>query len=231
MTYKIIATGSTGNALILNGVILIDCGVPYKALEPYVKDLRLVCLTHIHGDHFNEATIRRLAHERPGLRWACCEWLVWPLLKCGVRESQIDELLPDFFTLYKDFGVCPVLLEHNVPNCGFRISMGEGGMAFYATDTGTLDGIEAKDYDLYFVEANHTREEIEAAVAEAEAKGEYTYRLQAAQNHLSQEQAIDWLCQNMNHTTSRWVPMHGHVVRKKKKEENPDAGQTDQGDA
>ena len=41
MTYNIISTGSKGNAVVINGRILIDCGVPFKALEPVKKDLRL----------------------------------------------------------------------------------------------------------------------------------------------------------------------------------------------
>ena len=32
--YNIISTGSDGNATILEDFVLIDCGVPYKALEP-----------------------------------------------------------------------------------------------------------------------------------------------------------------------------------------------------
>ena len=45
--YNIISTGSDGNATILEEFVLIDCGVPYKALEPYVPKLKLVLLTHI----------------------------------------------------------------------------------------------------------------------------------------------------------------------------------------
>lgn len=69
MTYNIISTGSKGNAVVINGRILIDCGVPFKALEPVKKDLRLVLLTHIHSDHFNPRTARALSKERPALRW------------------------------------------------------------------------------------------------------------------------------------------------------------------
>lgn len=62
--YNIISTGSDGNATILEEFVLIDCGVPYKALEPYVPKLKLVLLTHIHSDHFQKRTIKRLAEER-----------------------------------------------------------------------------------------------------------------------------------------------------------------------
>ena len=47
--YNISSTGSDGNATILEDFVLIDCGVPYKALEPYVTKLKLVLLTHIHS--------------------------------------------------------------------------------------------------------------------------------------------------------------------------------------
>ena len=38
--YNIISTGSDGNATILEDFVLVDCGVPYKALEPYLGDYR-----------------------------------------------------------------------------------------------------------------------------------------------------------------------------------------------
>ena len=49
MEYEIIATGSTGNALVLNKNILIDVGVSFKSLKSVYKDLQLVLLTHIHS--------------------------------------------------------------------------------------------------------------------------------------------------------------------------------------
>lgn len=211
MTYNIIATGSDGNAVVINHSVLIDCGVTWKALLPCVKEIQLVFLTHIHGDHFNAATIKRLAYERPAIRFVCCEWMVKSLLEAGVRDTRIDVVKPGTWaawTLEETVYASPVKLTHNVENCGWRFSIAEETL-FYATDTGTLDGINVKDYDLYLVEANHTRADLEARLAEKEAAGEYAYERRAAENHLSMEQAIDWLSQNMA-TWSVWVPMHGH---------------------
>lgn len=47
--YEIIATGSQGNAVIIENKILIDCGVPFKSLTKQYKNLKLVLLTHIHS--------------------------------------------------------------------------------------------------------------------------------------------------------------------------------------
>jgi L-ascorbate metabolism protein UlaG (beta-lactamase superfamily) len=215
MTYNIISTGSKGNAVVINDHILVDCGVPFKALEPVKKDLRLVLLTHIHGDHFNPRTVQALAKERPSIRWGCCEWMVWPLLDAGVDKRRIDLIRPDkpgetsHAMIYNGLAIVrPEPLAHNVPNCGWHIEHGRERL-FYATDTGTLDGVEAKGYDLYMVEANHTRAELEARMEAKRAAGEFSYEWAAAQNHLSREQAEDWLYQQMG-PNSRYVFLHQH---------------------
>jgi len=45
--FRIISTGSHGNALLF-GNILLDCGVPFKEVQPYVEDISVICLTHRH---------------------------------------------------------------------------------------------------------------------------------------------------------------------------------------
>lgn len=220
MTYDILATGSSGNAVVINGEILIDCGISMKLLREsgYIQNLKLVLLTHQHQDHFNAATVRSLHQERPTLRWGCCEWMVVPLLKAGVKASQIDNVeatepgSTSKALIYNNLAiVSPVSLIHDVPNCGWEIHHDREHL-FYATDTSTLDHIEAKDYDLYLIEANHTRAEIEARIADKLSRGEFAYEARAAQNHLSQEQALDWLSRNAG-PKSRYVFLHQHKER------------------
>ncbi len=216
--YNIIASGSSGNATVINGNILIDCGVSLKALKPYIRDLNLVLLTHEHGDHFRPSTVRELHRQRPGLRFGCCEWMVEHLLSAGVKPTAIDvydEIQNDTCYIYRpDFSVRPVRLTHNVPNCGYVIVYG-GDTLLYATDTGSMDGITEPGLDLYLIEGNHTEAEIEAAIAEKEAAGKFCYEAAAAQNHLSKEKAMDWLSQNMR-SNSKFVFMHQHVTREVK---------------
>lgn len=99
---KVISTGSKGNAVLLNDEILIDCGVPFRELEPYCKGLRLVLLTHVHGDHFNPETIKRLHFLRPALRWCVPPWLMEPMGRIGVDRRVTDEAMQrhDLFYLY-----------------------------------------------------------------------------------------------------------------------------------
>ena len=46
---NIINSGSDGNAVIIYKTILIDCGVSFKKIRPFLKDLKIVLLTHIHS--------------------------------------------------------------------------------------------------------------------------------------------------------------------------------------
>lgn len=208
MKYKIIATGSQGNAVILNDKILIDCGVSFKELKDYYKKLQVVLLTHEHSDHFNPITIKRLAMERPVLRFGCCRWLVKELVAAGVPKDNIDVYEIGKIYDYTTFKVCPVKLYHDVENCGYRVFVGIE-KAIYATDTGTIAGITAKHYDLYLIEANYNTEEINKRIAEKQGTGEYIYEKRVMQCHLSKEQADEFLLENMaNYSVYEYL--HGH---------------------
>lgn len=209
MIYNIIATGSGGNCTIVNGCIAIDMGVSWRVIEPYARDLALVLLTHEHSDHFNTRTVKRLAKERPGLRWACREWMIQKLLDAGVRMQNIDAAsIGEFFYPGLSLHVRAERVPHNVPNCCWHIASGNERL-FYATDAGNLDGIEAKGYDVYLLEANHGEAEIQREIEAAKASGIFTYRERAAENHLSREQAEEWLKKNQG-PDSVWIPMHEH---------------------
>lgn len=216
MNYNIISTGSQGNAVVLNDCVLIDCGVSFKALKEVYKNLNLVLLTHEHGDHFKPQTIKRLAQERPTLRFGCCKWLVKPLVDAGIPKQNIDVYEIGKIYDYKAFKVSPIKLYHNVKNCGYRLFL-NGEKAIYATDTGHLKGITAKDYDLYLIEANYDEDDLEQRIIEKTAAGQYCYELHVAERHLSHEEASEWLLANMG-KNSEYVFLHQHKSREKPKE-------------
>lgn len=103
MKYNIINSGSDGNCIVLNDEILLDCGVSFKKLEPYYKQIKLVCISHEHTDHLLPSTIKRLAFERPTIRFCVGEFLVDKLLSCGVRKESIDIIKLNARMKYKRF--------------------------------------------------------------------------------------------------------------------------------
>lgn len=208
MKYEVISTGSKGNAVVINN-ILIDCGVPFSAIKPIYRKINLVLLTHIHSDHFRPSTIKRLAAERPTLRFGCGEWLVKRLIDNDVSPRNIDVLNMDREYDYNRFRIMPFELYHDAPNCGYRLFFGNEKV-FYATDTGTLDGITAKGYDYYFIEANYKTDEMRERIAEKKANGEFAYEKRVIHEHLSMEQANNFVYKNMS-PHSQYIFLHGHA--------------------
>lgn len=217
MQYNIISTGSVGNAVVINGIVLIDCGVSFKALRDVYKNIKIVLLTHIHSDHFKKSTIKILAQRRPTLRFVCGRWLYNDLLNCGVPKENIDVIEYGKLYDYAIFKICPVLLYHDVPNYGYRIFMNDEKL-FYATDTNTLDGITAKNYDLYMVEANYTDEDIQARIREKQNKGEYAYEIGVLHSHLSKTECDNFIYDNIG-SNGAYVYLHQHVDRKQRIQE------------
>ena len=182
---QVISSGSEGNAVIYDNAIMVDCGVSLKALNDVKRSLKIILLTHKHGDHLKLRTLQRLQSERPTLRIACADFL----FKRLEGLNNIDILQVGRLYDYGAFKVSPVKLYHDVPNVGWRIFLNNGQKIFHATDTAHLEGITAKGYDLYAIEHNYCEEYIQQAIEEAHAKGEYTHAYGNINTHLSIQQA------------------------------------------
>lgn len=204
--YKIIATGSKGNAVLIDNRILIDCGVSFKKIQDVYKKLELVLLTHIHSDHFKHSTIRLLAQERPTLRFGCGEWLLNDLNRCDVKN--IDVMKCGKIYDYGSASVIPVKLYHNVPNCGFRLKI-NGEKILYATDTCTLNGIKAQNYDLYMIEANYDLHKLHESIKQKRESGQYTYEIDVPKNHMCISDSEAFFDENRG-AHSQVVYLHGH---------------------
>jgi Cft2 family RNA processing exonuclease len=212
VNYNIINSGSDGNGVIIEDIILIDCGISFKSLKDYYKKLKIVLLTHIHRDHFNKSTIKKLAYERPTLRFACCEWLIKDLVDCGVEKKNIDILKIGKIYDYKAFKVIPIKLYHDVSQCGYKLKISKNKL-IYATDTNRIDHIVAKNYDYYFIEGNYeSEEELEHRKMDKLSKGEFYYEDRVKYTHLSKVQTTEWLLKNMREN-SKYIFMHEHKER------------------
>lgn len=146
------------------------------------------------------------------MRFACCEWLLKPLLECGVERRNIDLL--QFCTTYnyKLFKITPIKLYHDVPQCGYRVLF-EDYKVIYMTDTKTVEGISAKNYDLYLVEGNYDEDEIEERIKQKQQDCKYVYEFRTKDSHLSKQQASEFLLENMG-DNSEYVFMHEHIDTK-----------------
>ena len=133
------------------------------------------------------------------------------MVDAGISKRNIDVLKCGKMYNYGIASIIPVRLNHNVPNCGYKIHFA-GGKVFYATDTNDLNGIFAKDYDLYLVEANYEDEEMRRKIKQKEIDGEFAYEKNVLHNHLSKEKCDAWIYANAG-CTSEYVYLHQHRDR------------------
>lgn len=219
MKYEILGTGSSGNCVLLNDIML-DCGLPYKQIKPYLKDTKLIFISHRHSDHLCKATVKKIAYNHPTIKFLVAFYLVDLLLELGVDKKNI--LTIDLEKWY-DIGICKVKLEplyHDVPNVALKIDM-NGSKIIYIVDTNSVEHIEAKDYNLYMIEANYTdEEELENRIKQDYDNGlTYSHYERVKKTHLSQLKAYNWLQKNMDRE-SEFVFLHEHKDRERKENEN-----------
>lgn len=214
LTVRILSSGSGGNCTIINNRIAIDAGLPYKQIAPYADGLEVVLLTHRHSDHLRASAVRGLAKRSERL-FGTPDYLVEEVRNMGVTDAQTVSVNAGDEIRFDNFMVIPFRLKHDVPNQGYKIHFDSGEKIFFATDTGSLDGIEAPNYDLYLVEANYTEADIRRRIWEKEVEGVYCYEYKARRNHLSKEACDAWLYSQMG-SRSRYVYMHQHVEKEKK---------------
>lgn len=63
MKVRILATGSSGNCVLINDSILIDAGITFKHFQEFgipLKTIQTCIITHKHGDHMNKPFTRKL---------------------------------------------------------------------------------------------------------------------------------------------------------------------------
>lgn len=140
------------------------------------------------------------------MRFAGGQFMVEHFIKAGVNARNIDVLEAWKLYNYGTFQIEPFALVHDVENFGLKIWMG-GERALYAVDTGTLDHVQAEGFEYFFIEGNHGEAEIAERIAEKQSRGEFSYEIRAARNHLSYEQAMDFLARNAG-PNSQYVLLH-----------------------
>ncbi len=220
MTCDVIATSSKGNAVLLNGKYLFDCGVPLSALKKLLPHLRIVFLSHAHSDHYLRSTIGRIHHHRPSVLFACGRNLLVSLCsQCGVSPDNVILCEPGA-PIQINWGPESIEIQcfeliHNIENVGWVVKVEQGeysGTAMYATDTQYIP-VDVPGLDLYMVECNYHVDELEKRRAEKIAAGLFTYEDTVVSSHMSADTVRQYLERNAG-PNSQVVFLHQHMNSK-----------------
>ena len=206
MKYEIIGSSSKGNAIIVEDILMLDCGLSYARIKPYLKNVKLMFISHTHKDHLLPTTIQKVAYNKPTMKFVTgCKQVVRKLDELGVNRDNIIYL---YNYSWFDLGIIKLKVEpmhHDAENCGLHFKR-NGKKGLYVVDTGNIDNVKAENYDLYLIEANYKEEILEKHKKEC-TQEELVYLQRVPHTHLSYEQANTFLIENMG-TNSEFQYIH-----------------------
>lgn len=201
--YEIIQSGSSGNAVFLDDYkILVDCGVPFSKIKPYLYKTKYLFITHVHTDHLRVTTYNSIRKNFPRIK-TMGNWQVHQAVGVDVITSNT---LPIGFKDYEfTFFECPhfgVECQGMVTEFG-RNPDGSKKRVIYATDTSTMEFAPPPPYDLMLIESNYDEVKIKMAKS---VKG-YDPKINAMR-HLSKKSSRDFYLLNRRSVLSEHVELH-----------------------
>lgn len=214
--YEILSSGSKGNCIIVNDYLMLDCGLTYSKIKDKLDKIKVIFICHRHTDHFKKTTVKKIAYEKPNIKFVVGHYMASELILLGVSKKNI--IILDTGKWY-DIGIFKLRMDylyHDVPNNCLHVEFKNGERMLYATDTSSIDHIKAEGYELYLIEANYlTDDELREKIKEQEEKGEFSYYNRVLETHLSQLQALNWLNENKG-TNSEYCFIHQHIEKEDK---------------
>lgn len=196
MNYKILSSGSKGNCVVIND-IMIDAGIAYNKLKEELYNIKYLIITHIHSDHLKLDTLIKIAANFPHIR-LIGNYEVHNVFNMNyIANSGFDIETEDY--IFKPFE-----LVHDVLCYGYSWKY-EDKEIIYATDTATLENAPQGKYDFLFLESNHCEEKLERI--RGEKKGGYDPYL-SGKRHLSTQAAKAFYYMNRRSRDSEFIELH-----------------------
>lgn len=206
---EILATGSSGNCVIVDNRIMFDCGVKWRDIEDRVtKDIDRIFISHGHCDHASPPTFNAIAKVRPTLlkygTHMNADTRDRLMAKCGETAAQLimgmdaENIMvnegqgayrPIAFMTRDDMYICqPFALFHDVENCGFSLTrLSDDAKLVYIVDTMSVTSVcEGEKFDAILCEGNFDEGNLEAALSSEDMNERFRAELNL--RHLSIQQ-------------------------------------------
>ena len=208
LNYTIINSGSDGNSVLIENT-MIDIGLPYKKLKPYLYNVTNIFITHKHSDHLNKSTARKIGEMFPSIKFYANKEVCLELRKLNIEPIEVE--LDVIYENMLGFDECRFFLApHNVL-CFGVIAKVKGKNIIYVTDSAGTDtwlGKHTKGYedgfDYLFIESNHDEVKLRAMAREKHGFA----IINNSQRHASTQESRKFYYLNRRERESEWIELH-----------------------
>lgn len=197
LDYKIIATGSSGNAVRIENM-MFDCGIPFKEMKEELYKVDSLFITHSHSDHVKPATLSAIHKEFPRINvYANADVAYQYDIDVVVGTAPIK--------LRKKRTVIPFDGVHDVPVTGYIIQM-KGMNILYMTDTSRVIMPEDIPLDYVFLESNYDEGKLRSLAKQYRRKGYNP--LESSLRHLSTQKCKEFYYVHRRDKDSKLIELH-----------------------
>lgn len=197
MHYEIISSGSKGNAVLINDV-MVDCGIAFKRMKDYLYDTKYLLITHIHSDHVKPSTLKRIKKEFPHIT-VISNYEV-------AQYYEVDIIINAGYLMdIGDYTFEAFECVHDVVTYGY-VWQFEGNEIIYATDTSSLEHAPKKQYDYLFLESNYDIAKLEMARGKTKTYGYDPYA--SGLRHLSTKDCKTFYYMYRRNRDSELIELH-----------------------
>lgn len=195
--YNILASGSSGNAVRIEN-IMIDCGIPFKKMRDELYKVDTLLITHAHSDHIKETTYEHIKSEFPRIQTFANADVAY--------RYHVDTVIgTSKFVLSKKRIIRPYFGKHDIPVSFFIITINKTNI-LYATDTYSVENPEELPIDYFFLEANYDERKLR------ELRKQYKTRsydpIESSLRHLSVQKAKEFYYVNRRSEESVLIELH-----------------------
>lgn len=213
---QIINSGSSGNAIIIKPIqCLIELGLPFYKIEPYLNQIQTICLTHQHGDHLNESTLLQIIDLHPRIKIVIPRHLFNHIknqtLKLKLSKTAIIISNGEAIIINDQFKLTGYETPHgDITNMAYTFYIPNiKTHLLYATDLENTNTLPDASFNVILLEANYQEERLEnqLKLATHQFDKQWIAKINGNKRHLSEEKAISYVKKHL--TQNGWfIPLH-----------------------
>lgn len=202
MKYKILGSSSKGNSVIIDN-IMFDVGIPYSKIEPHLKDIDYIFITHKHSDHFKISNLEKIKRYYPNIKTIGNYSVAYQYpLDYIVNHDHPFEL--------DNYSVFPFECPHGSVVCtGFSFTplnkiTTDCKSFIFATDTNSMENAPKQQYDYFFLESNYDENKLKHYI---DCPKYGSHMIEGSLRHLSTQKCLEFFYSNRK-PSSQLIELH-----------------------